>query len=185
MVISTEGAGERSLYVSYISEVPVWKSTYRIVLNSKPGQSALLQAWAIVDNTVGEDWQNVQLSLVAGAPQSFIQNLSQPYYSRRPVVRLPENVTISPQTHEATLVTIEAQLNGALTDASSAGLAGVSATQPMEAASSLQMAKSAPPNPGNVGSERMLGRNTELGSGIGSGSGNGYGAGTGGGMGGG
>ena len=35
MVISTEGSGERRLFVSYISEVPVWKATYRIVLNSK------------------------------------------------------------------------------------------------------------------------------------------------------
>ena len=49
MVISTEGSGERSLFVSYISEVPVWKATYRIVLNKKGGP--LLQGWAIVDNT--------------------------------------------------------------------------------------------------------------------------------------
>jgi hypothetical protein len=26
------------------------------------------QDWAVVDSTVGEDWDNVQLSLVAGAP---------------------------------------------------------------------------------------------------------------------
>jgi hypothetical protein len=70
MVISTDGTGARSLFVSYISEVPVWKSTYRLVLSSKSGQKPLLQGWAIVDNTVGEDWNNVQLSLVAGAPQS-------------------------------------------------------------------------------------------------------------------
>src|ERR1035441_983250 len=57
MTISTEGAGERSLFVSYISEVPVWKSTYRIVLNSKTGKSPLLQGWAIVDNVVGQDWE--------------------------------------------------------------------------------------------------------------------------------
>ena len=84
MTISTAGEGERNLLVSYISEVPVWKSTYRIVIpnEGKP----LLQGWAIVDNTVGEDWKNVELSLVAGAPQSFVQNLSQPYYARRPVV---------------------------------------------------------------------------------------------------
>ena len=63
MVISTEGSDDRSLYVSYISEVPVWKSTYRIVLNSKPGQSPLLQGWAIIDNVVGEDWNSVELSL--------------------------------------------------------------------------------------------------------------------------
>jgi hypothetical protein len=89
MVISTDGTGLRSLFVSYISEVPVWKSTYRLVLSSKSGKKPLLQGWAIVDNTVGEDWDNVQLSLVAGAPQSFVQNLSQPYYARRPVVGLP------------------------------------------------------------------------------------------------
>jgi hypothetical protein len=101
MTISTAGDGERDLLVSYISEVPVWKSTYRIVIpnEGKP----LLQGWAIVDNTVGEDWKNVELALVAGAPQSFVQELSQPYYTRRPVVALPENAMLSPQTHEATL----------------------------------------------------------------------------------
>jgi hypothetical protein len=101
MTISTAGEGERNLLVSYISEVPVWKSTYRIVIPSdgKP----LLQGWAIVDNTVGEDWKDVELSLVAGAPQSFVQELSQPYYTRRPVVALPENAMLTPQTHEATL----------------------------------------------------------------------------------
>src|SRR3984957_5689483 len=88
MTIDTTGTGDRQLYVSYISEVPVWKTTYRIVLPSKSGESPLLQGWAIVDNTVGEDWDNVELSLVAGAPQSFIQQLSQPLYGRRPVVPL-------------------------------------------------------------------------------------------------
>ena len=101
MTISTAGDGERDLLVSYISEVPVWKSTYRIVVR-KDGKP-LLQGWAIVDNTVGEDWKNVELSLVAGAPQSFVQELSQPYYSRRPEVPLPENAMLTPQTHEATM----------------------------------------------------------------------------------
>ena len=101
MTISTAGDGERNLLISYISEVPVWKSTYRIVV-PKEGKP-LLQGWAVVDNTVGEDWENVQLSLVAGAPQSFVQELSQPYYTRRPVVALPENAMLSPQTHEATI----------------------------------------------------------------------------------
>ncbi len=83
MTISTTGNGERNLYVSYISEVPIWKTTYRIVLPSKEGKKPLLQGWAIVDNTVGEDWNDVELSLVAGAPHSFIQQLSEPYYGRQ------------------------------------------------------------------------------------------------------
>jgi hypothetical protein len=61
------------------------------------------QGWAIVDNTVGEDWTDVELSLVAGAPQSFVQQISQPFYARRPVVPLPQTVLFAPQTHEATL----------------------------------------------------------------------------------
>src|SRR5215472_10134171 len=105
MTISATGNGERELLVSYVSEVPVWKSTYRVVLPEKPGDKAILQGWAVVDNTVGEDWENVQLSLVAGAPQSFIQQLSQPYYTRRPVVALPSSVMLQPQTHEATMDT--------------------------------------------------------------------------------
>jgi hypothetical protein len=43
MTISAAGSGDRQLFVSYISEVPVWKSTYRILLPSKPGESATLQ----------------------------------------------------------------------------------------------------------------------------------------------
>src|SRR5438477_1814418 len=75
MTISTAGTGDRNLYVSYISEVPLWKTTYRLVLSSKANKKPLLQGWAIVDNTVGEDWNDVELSLVAGAPHSFIQQL--------------------------------------------------------------------------------------------------------------
>ena len=102
VTITASGPGERNVFVSYISEVPVWKSTYRIVLPKAPGKP-FLQGWAIVDNTVGEDWKDVRLTLVSGTPQSFIQNISQPYYTRRPVVPLPESVMLTPQAHEATM----------------------------------------------------------------------------------
>jgi hypothetical protein len=124
MTISTTGNGERNLYVSYISEVPIWKTTYRIVLPTKAEKKPLLQGWAIVDNTVGEDWNEVELSLVAGAPHSFIQQLSEPFYGRRPVVPLPESVQLSPQTHAATLSGGNGHLGGAVTDPSGAVLRG-------------------------------------------------------------
>src|ERR1700675_141749 len=126
MEISTTGNGERSLYVSYISEVPIWKTTYRIVLPSKADKKPLLQGWAIVDNTVGEDWEGVELSLVAGAPHSFIQQLSEPFYGRRPVVPLPESVQLSPQTHAATLSGGNGRLSGTVTDATGAAVGGAS-----------------------------------------------------------
>ena len=103
LTISAAGTGEREIFVSYISEVPVWKSTYRILLDSKHEGKPLVQGWAVVDNTIGEDWKDVQLSLVAGAPQSFVQNISQPMYVRRPEVALPESAMLTPQTHESAM----------------------------------------------------------------------------------
>lgn len=113
MTITASGSGERDIFVSYISEVPVWKSTYRIILPEKTGEKPLLQGWAVVDNTIGEDWKDVQLSLIAGAPQSFIQDISQPLYARRPVVPLPESAMLTPQTHEATVEGEEGDLTSA------------------------------------------------------------------------
>ncbi len=103
MTVSATGNGDRDIFVSYISEVPVWKSTYRIILPEKPNEKPLLQGWAIVDNTIGEDWRDVQLSLIAGAPQSFIQDISQPLYARRPEIALPQSAMLTPQTHEGTM----------------------------------------------------------------------------------
>jgi hypothetical protein len=120
VTISTAGTGERQLYVSYVSEVPIWKTAYRIVLSSKADEQPLLQGWAIVDNTTVEDWNDVDLSLVAGAPQSFIQQLSQPYYARRPVVPLPQSVELTPQTHEGAMMGGTGDLSGVVTDASGA-----------------------------------------------------------------
>jgi hypothetical protein len=123
MVISTNGAGDRQLFVSYVSEVPIWKSTYRLVLS--PKGKPLLQGWAVVDNTIGEDWRNVELSLVAGAPQSFIQNISQPYYGRRAVVPMPSTVLQAPQTHQASLGDGAGSVRGVIRDPSRSVLPGV------------------------------------------------------------
>ena len=107
LTLQDNGAGARELHVSYISEVPIWKSTYRILFTdpksgaSTTKQTATLQGWSVVDNTTGADWINVQLSLIAGAPQSFIQPLSVPYYSRRPEIGLPQEAQLTPQTHES------------------------------------------------------------------------------------
>jgi hypothetical protein len=106
LTLQDNGSGPRELHVSYISEVPIWKSTYRILFTNLPGYlnaqpTATLQGWSVVDNTTGSDWLNVQLSLIAGSPQSFIQPISTPYYARRPEIPLPEEAQLSPQTHES------------------------------------------------------------------------------------
>ncbi len=125
MRLMATGNGTRRLLVSYISEVPIWKSTYRLVLPPNQGEPAVLQGWAVVDNTVGADWTNVELSLVAGAPQSFIQRVSQPYYARRPEVPLPAAVLLNPQTHQATLQTGQGVVRGIVRDGAGGVLPGV------------------------------------------------------------
>ncbi|MDR2048299.1 MAG: hypothetical protein LBP69_02485, partial [Treponema sp.] len=82
VTLNAANPGGRDVSLSYVIPVPVWKVSYRLDL----GQSApLFQGWAIVDNGSDSDWNNVELSLVAGRPVSFIQALYPPYYLARPV----------------------------------------------------------------------------------------------------
>lgn len=77
--------GEKhDLAVGYVAETPVWRPSYRVVIG-KDGK-AELQAWGIVENLSGENWSDIQLVLVAGAPLAFQSNLGQPVTPQRPLV---------------------------------------------------------------------------------------------------
>lgn len=96
-----EGEGDRTLAVSYLLEAPVWKATYRILLNEDGQEKPLVQGWAVVDNTSDEDWEDVHLTLVAGLPVSFVHDLYTPRFIRRPVVEVKETTGVLPPTVEA------------------------------------------------------------------------------------
>jgi hypothetical protein len=98
ITITSNGSGQREMIVSYTIAAPIWKTTYRVVLDEagKP----FFQGWAIVDNVSDEDWQNVQLSLVSGSPISFIQQLQKPFYRYRPVVPTSPDLQLTPQVYE-------------------------------------------------------------------------------------
>lgn len=91
-----QGEGERKVRLSYTIEAPVWKATYRIILREEENESPLIQGWAVVDNTQDEDWHDVQLSLVAGLPVSFIHDLYTPRYIKRPEVEVQETTGVLP-----------------------------------------------------------------------------------------
>ncbi|HEX2735256.1 MAG TPA: hypothetical protein VHM70_26815 [Polyangiaceae bacterium] len=92
LAIRLAGNPEHRLRASYIVEMPRWKPAYRIVMaNPKP----LLQGWAVVDNVSGEQWKDVHLSLVAGAPLSFIYDLHSSQYTQR--------VDMSPQGRQVAM----------------------------------------------------------------------------------
>ncbi|MGC2662354.1 MAG: hypothetical protein WA324_30690 [Bryobacteraceae bacterium] len=90
--IDSTAAGERQLRISYISPTAVWKSSYRLTL----GEAPTLEGWAIVDNTTGDDWNNVKLAVVSGRPISFISLLDTPRYGQRQVAELPEDRAAGP-----------------------------------------------------------------------------------------
>ena len=93
------GDGDRQVRVSYVLEAPVWKATYRMLLDEPAADGAksnLIQGWAVVDNTQDEDWTDVRLSLVAGLPVSFAHDLYTPRYIRRPVVEVQETTGVLP-----------------------------------------------------------------------------------------
>jgi hypothetical protein len=95
----TQGQGERTIRLSYTLEAPVWKATYRILLGDE-GKLPMIQGWAVVDNMQDEDWDNVQLSLIAGLPVSFAHDLYTPRYIRRPVVKVQETTGVLPPVVE-------------------------------------------------------------------------------------
>ncbi len=113
VVIHFKGQGERHVRLGYVVGTPIWKTSYRLLLGddvdtkkegpaTRPadGHAARLQGWAIVENQTDNDWHNVRLSLVAGRPISFIENLYQPLYVPRPVVEPARYANLRPQTYE-------------------------------------------------------------------------------------
>ena len=78
VTIRLAGKKVNDLVVSYVVSAPMWKPTYRVVLPETGKGEALLQGWAVVDNTTGEDWTNVKLALTSGAPIAFRYDLHTP-----------------------------------------------------------------------------------------------------------
>ncbi|TKB73308.1 MAG: hypothetical protein E8D46_12840 [Nitrospira sp.] len=95
--ITFDGTGNRQVRIAYLTETPVWKTSYRLVLDED--KAPYLQGWAIVENQTPQDWRNVKLSLVSGRPISFTMDLYQPLYNPRPVVQPELYANLKPQTY--------------------------------------------------------------------------------------
>ncbi len=98
VTINFTGNGSRRVRVGYVVEAPVWKASYRLLLDDKGGR---VQGWAIVENQTESDWSGVSLSLVSGRPISFAMDLYQPLYATRPVVVQEMFAGLRPQVYAA------------------------------------------------------------------------------------
>jgi hypothetical protein len=104
------GEGERPVFVGYVQEAPVWKTSYRLVLG---GEEPLLQGWAIVENTTESDWSEVDLTLVSGRPISFVMDLYEPLYVDRPVVEPELYASLRPRIYDQDLAKSDAEFRKA------------------------------------------------------------------------
>jgi hypothetical protein len=87
LVIHLDGEGERVVRVGYVVEVPLWKSTYRLVLpQAGVAENATLTGLAVVENRTGQPWNDVDLTLISGNPVTFRQAIYDTYYVNRPTV---------------------------------------------------------------------------------------------------
>jgi hypothetical protein len=84
VALQFNGNGKRGVKVGYVVERPIWKTTYRMVL--EPNGKLFMQGWAIVENTSDDDWNNVRMVLVSGKPISFQMDLYAPLWVPRPFV---------------------------------------------------------------------------------------------------
>jgi hypothetical protein len=104
VTLNFTGEGKRNVKVGYVVENPIWKTSYRLVLDKKG--KPFLQGWAIVENTQDEDWNNVRMALIAGRPISFQMDLYQPLYVTRPVVEPELFASLRPPTYSGALRTL-------------------------------------------------------------------------------
>src|SRR2546421_1530885 len=100
--INFVGEGKRTVRVGYVIENPIWKTSYRLVLDKKEGKP-FLQGWAIVENPSDEDWNKVRMALISGRPISFQMDLYQPLYVPRPVVEPELFASLRPPTYSGEL----------------------------------------------------------------------------------
>src|SRR3954465_6294754 len=97
-----EGEGKRKVRVGYVVENPIWKTSYRLVLDPKGGKP-YLQAWAVVDNPSDDDWRDVRMALVSGRPISFRMDLYTPLFVPRPLVEPELFASLRPPTYSGDL----------------------------------------------------------------------------------
>ncbi|MFX1280944.1 MAG: hypothetical protein ACFFA3_16450 [Promethearchaeota archaeon] len=102
IIINCESGGddenERNIFVSYIRESPIWKTSYRLIMSKQQAieNKCLLSGWSLIENTTNQDWENIELSLVAGMPVSFKYEFYRPIFIERPVIRPPKVLSAKP-----------------------------------------------------------------------------------------
>jgi outer membrane protein OmpA-like peptidoglycan-associated protein len=100
-------AKDTEVVLTYVTEAPAWKPSYRLVVDEKK-HKVMLQAWAIIDNTSGEDWKDVILGVGSSSAMSFHYDLWSVRTVQRETLQSQDTFAVAPPTAQSTY-TQEAQ----------------------------------------------------------------------------
>lgn len=143
-----------NLELAYLIAVPVWKTSYRLVLDQG---KARLQAWAVLENTTGEDWDNVDITLSSGSPVVYQQSLLQQYWHDRPELPVAVGSSVAPEADRESVyrqsMADSSPVMAARAEYSANETARRAAKMASAGARSMAMETTAPPSPAAVGQE--------------------------------
>jgi hypothetical protein len=88
--------GTHELKITYVTESPSWKPSYRLELHDK--EPAKLEAWAVVHNVSGEDWKHVAVGVGSTSALSFKYDLRSVHFVDRETLSDETPLGVAPPT---------------------------------------------------------------------------------------
>ncbi|MEZ4267560.1 MAG: hypothetical protein R3F39_14370 [Myxococcota bacterium] len=100
MAIQLPPSAGTDVLITYITEAPAWKPSYRVVVQD--GGKVDVQGYAIVDNTSGEDWRDVLVGVGSSSALSFRYDLRSVMHVLRQELQGERRFAFAPPTGGAT-----------------------------------------------------------------------------------
>lgn len=89
VTLTSTSATERAVTMGWLQPAPMWKTAWRA---EESPDGLILTAWAVIENTSGQDWVDVELTLATGAVQALQAQL----YDRVPAARKLAQTDVAP-----------------------------------------------------------------------------------------
>lgn len=110
MKLQLPGKDRADVVLTYVTESPAWKPSYRVVVGDKG--KVMLEGWAIVDNTSGEDWRGVLVGVGSSSALSFKYDLWSVRQVQREQLQTEERFAIAPPTGISPYGGVDAEQTG-------------------------------------------------------------------------
>ncbi|HEU0036738.1 MAG TPA: carboxypeptidase regulatory-like domain-containing protein [Kofleriaceae bacterium] len=96
MTLETPEHRHAQVLLTYVTEAPAWKPSYRVVVGNQG--KVMLEGWAVVDNTTSEDWNGVLVGVGASSALAFRYDLWSVRSIDRDLLQGEDKFAIAPPT---------------------------------------------------------------------------------------